>query len=132
MHPDKKTAELEEIKELGREEMFEQENILEIETDEEEEKSSIEKDIESDEVLEKKKRREVVFEMALFLMLGILLGITIKTESVKRITIGFNDYQIVKPAESYDIDALKKSLDEQIIEQEEIQNQTGPEAEIQE
>lgn len=66
--------------------------------------------IESEDDLEKKRKREVLFEMALFFVLGILLGITIKTEAVKRITMGFNDYQIVAPAQKYDIASIEKDL----------------------
>ncbi|KKP97638.1 MAG: hypothetical protein US25_C0005G0003 [Candidatus Moranbacteria bacterium GW2011_GWE1_36_7] len=118
MHQDKKRAEPEEIKELELEKKFEQENILEIEVEEDPQvMASAENGILSDEVLEKKKRREVIFEMMLFLVLGMLLGVTLKTEAIKKVTIGFNDYQIVKPAESYDVAALKKNLDEQMAEQ---------------
>ena len=73
--------------------------------------------IESGEDLAKKKKREVIFEMSLFFVLGILLGITIKTEAVKRITIGFSDYQISSPSQRYNIEDLKKNLEQQIEEQ---------------
>jgi len=68
---------------------------------------------ESEEDLAKKKKREVIFEMVLFLVLGILLGITIKTEAVKRITIGFNDYNIVNGINSYNISDMKNKLNKQ-------------------
>jgi hypothetical protein len=68
---------------------------------------------ESAEDLEKKKKREVIFEMALFLVLGILLGITIKTEALKRITIGFNDYKIINGKNAYNISDMKNTLEEQ-------------------
>jgi predicted nucleic acid-binding Zn ribbon protein len=125
MELDKKKAELEQEKELEQEIKFEQEKVIEIETEEEQEQ---EFEIESDEVLEKKKRREVIFEMALFLILGILLGVTIKTEAVKRITMGFNDYLISKPAQSYDITELKKNLDDQIAQQQAMQEQAAQQA----
>lgn len=68
---------------------------------------------ESEEDLAKKKKREVIFEMALFLILGILLGITIKTEAVKRITIGFNDYKVVNGKNAYNISDMKNRLEQQ-------------------
>ena len=68
---------------------------------------------ESEEYLAKKKKREVIFEMALFLILGILLGITIKTEAVKRITIGFNDYKVVDGKNAYNISDMKNRLEQQ-------------------
>lgn len=79
--------------------------------------------------LDKKKRREVFFEMALFFVLGILLGITIKTEAVKRVTIGFSDYKIFSPSQRYNVQDLKKNLEQQAAEQqaelEAVQQQTG-------
>ena len=119
MQQDKKIAELEEKKAWQQELEFakedELENELEIET--------IDFEIESDEVLEKKKRKEAIFEMALFLILGILIGITVKTEALKRITIGFNDYQIKKSTQSYDLTALKKQLDDQAALQQQAADQ---------
>jgi uncharacterized membrane protein YcjF (UPF0283 family) len=125
MHPDKKREELEEIKELEREKKYEQEHEMVIELEEEveekEETKKIEGEIETWEVLEKKRRKEAIFEMVLFFVLGVLIGVTLKTEAVKRITIGFNDYQIKKPAQSYDIAALKKNLDDQLAAQQAAQ-----------
>ena len=121
MHPDKKTEELEQIKALEEEKIIEQQEELENEIEIEQEIETVKGEIETDEVLEKKKRRETLFEMALFLILGILLGITIKTEAVKRITIGFNDYQIKKASQSYDITAIKKDLDDQMAAQQAAQ-----------
>lgn len=65
----------------------------------------------------KKKRREAMFELGLFLVLGILIGITLKTEAVKKITMGFSDYQIKKVQQSYDISAIKKKLEDQMAQQ---------------
>jgi len=83
--------------------------------------------VESEEDLEKKKKREVLFEMALFFVLGILLGITIKTEAVKRVTIGFNDYQISAPSQKYNIDDIKKNLENQAAQQQPAGQQAQPE-----
>lgn len=119
MEQDKKKSEFEQVMALEEERRLQREKESEEEKEMQQEKDfeTIEADIESSEVLEKKKRREVVFEMALFLVLGILLGVTMKTEAVKRITIGFNDYQINKQVERYDVAALKKNLDEQLAAQ---------------
>ena len=81
---------------------------------------------ESEEDLAKKKKREVIFEMVLFLVLGILLGITIKTEAVKRITIGFNDYNIVNGKNAYNITDMKNRLDQQAeAAQQQVQQQSA-------
>lgn len=87
---------------------------VEIETDEiEEQEAQIETEVER----AKKKRREAIFELGLFLVLGILIGITLKTEAVKKITMGFNDYQIQKVSQSYDVSALKKKMEDELAEQ---------------
>ncbi len=130
MHQDKKRAELEEIKEFAKEAEFE----MEIEKEDEEKTEEIkitEGEIETGEVLEKKKRREAIFELALFLILGILLGITIKTEAVKKITIGFNDYQINTKVQRYDVSAMKKELDDQMAEQQKAAEQSAAEQGVQ-
>lgn len=125
MHQDKKREELEQKKEfeqLQQEELFEQvelENsgeekiVIEIETEKKDGFEEFESEIER----AKKKKREVVFEFALFLVLGILIGVTIKTEAVKKITIGFNDYQIESNKERYDIASIKAGLEQKAIEQ---------------
>jgi len=81
---------------------------------------------ESKEAAAKRERREAIFEMALFLVLGILLGITIKTEAAKRITIGFNDYKIANGKNSYNIEDIKKNLQAQADAQQAAQQQSQP------
>jgi hypothetical protein len=68
---------------------------------------------ENKEDLEKKRKREVIFELVLFFVLGVLIGITVKTEAVKRITIGFSDYKIANGKSSYNIEDMKNSLEKQ-------------------
>ncbi|MEI7891258.1 MAG: hypothetical protein WCI36_04825 [bacterium] len=130
MEQDKKRAELEQRKvfqqelefqkeELEKEEVFEKEEEIEKTEVENEEENVPEKY----EIIEKKKRREAIFELVLFFILGVLLGVTLKTEAVKRITIGFNDYQITKPAESYDVVALKKKLEDELTKQQDAAQQ---------
>ncbi|HOW60413.1 MAG TPA: hypothetical protein P5548_02300 [Candidatus Moranbacteria bacterium] len=84
----------------------------------------------------KKLKRGAIFEMLLFFILGILIGITIKTEAVKKITIGFSDYKIASGKSSYDIESMKRNLEQQQAEaiqaaqqtqQEQIDNQAESE-----
>ena len=49
-------------------------------------------------------------EIALIFVLGILIGIAVKTEAVKRITMGYNDYQIKIANDRYSISQLEKDL----------------------
>ncbi|KKQ51152.1 MAG: hypothetical protein US70_C0022G0028 [Parcubacteria group bacterium GW2011_GWD2_38_11] len=124
MHQDKKREERqqkEEFEQLQQEESFEQEEVQQSTQDENIEEKEKLQPIENEMERAKKRRREVVFEMALFFVLGVLLGVTMKTEAIKKITIGFNDYQISKPLESYNIADLKKKLDDQIAEQQQMQ-----------
>jgi len=50
------------------------------------------------------------FELALFLILGFLLGVVIKTEATKRITIGFNDGLVPSVKQSYDFEKINEEL----------------------
>jgi hypothetical protein len=61
----------------------------------------------------KKEKRELIFELALFFLLGILLGITVKTEAAKKITIGFDDYKVTNVGSYYDIESMKKDMQQQ-------------------
>lgn len=103
------------LKQRSMEETKQEINDAEIvsESEENQEVEKQEEQIETEVERAQRKRREAMFEYALFLILGILIGITLKTEAVKRITIGFNDYQIKKNASSYDVNAIKKGLDDQ-------------------
>lgn len=98
------------------------------ELDETKEIEPIEAQFESEIDRAKKRKREVIFEMALFLVLGILLGVTIKTEAVKKITIGFNDYQIEQGKVRYDIAKIESELKAQAQEQQaaQVQPQEAP------
>ena len=61
---------------------------------------------------EKKRKRDLYFEMILFLILGILVGIAAKTEAAQRITLGFEDYKLKKIVQYYDISQLQLELAE--------------------
>lgn len=78
-----------------------------------EQEQSIPEPFESAEDLEKKRKREIIFELVLFFVLGVLIGITVKTEAVKRITIGFSDYKITSVKNTYKIEEMKKDLEQQ-------------------
>lgn len=83
----------------------------------------VESPIETEVQRAKRKRRETAFELGLFFVLGLLIGVTLKTEAVKKITMGFNDYLVSKPAQRYDIDALKKKIEQQYAQQQAAQQQ---------
>jgi hypothetical protein len=75
-------------------------------------------DSQSAEIVEyKKKRKDVIVELSLFLILGILLGVTIKTEAVKKITIGFNDYKLANARQAYNITMMQKELQTQAAQE---------------
>ena len=58
----------------------------------------------------KKRRSDLYIEMILFFILGVLIGVTLKTEASKRITIGYNDYQMNIHLQDYDINKLQADL----------------------
>jgi hypothetical protein len=91
--------------------MQQEEQVAQIE---EIEKPLEEKQLSEEELKEKKKRRDLKIEMALFFILGVLIGITIKTEAVKNVTIGFNDYQLKNGKQAYNIDQIKADLDKEM------------------
>jgi hypothetical protein len=65
----------------------------------------------------KRKKTDLYVELVLFLVLGILIGITLKTEAEKRITIGYNDYQMSINKQDYDINKLQSDLIKKSAEQ---------------
>lgn len=51
------------------------------------------------------------FEVGLLLVLGLLVGFSMKTEATKRITIGSGDYLLSqKDMNAYDLNAIQKNL----------------------
>ena len=58
----------------------------------------------------KKKNRYI--EISLIIVIGFLLGIMLKTESLKRIAIGFDDYKTITGKQGYNIDQIKENLEE--------------------
>jgi hypothetical protein len=59
---------------------------------------------------EKNQKKDFYVEIILMLILGILIGVAVKTEAVKRITLGSNDYKIKFLANAYNLNNLEKEL----------------------
>ena len=58
----------------------------------------------------KRGRRDYYIELVLFLILGILLGVALKTEAVKRVTMGYNDYKMKIMSQDFDVNKLQKDI----------------------
>ena len=78
-------------------------------------------DNQSQDIPEKKLSQKV--EWILILILGFLLGVAIKTEATKRVTIGFSDYKVESLRQDYDISKIQNEL----IEKAKSQKEAGPE-----
>ncbi len=79
-----------------------------------------EEDVESEERIYKNKRADFYIELGLILILGILVGIAVKTEADKKITIGFSDYLIKQVPNAYNINQMEAQL---VQEQSQTQSQ---------
>ena len=62
-------------------------------------------------------------ELVLFFVLGVLLGIAVKTSAVKKITMGFNDYKMNIQRQDYDINQLQSKLFKEEIKKKKAKNQ---------
>lgn len=67
----------------------------------------------------KKKNRKMdgYIEFVLIFILGVLIGVAIKTEAVKRITIGFNDYQMKTVRQDFDISKIQFEVSKKAAEE---------------
>lgn len=65
----------------------------------------------------KKRRKDLYVELFLFFVLGTLIGITVKTEAAKRITMGYNDYQMEIGKQDYNINKIQTDLTQKSIEE---------------
>jgi len=54
----------------------------------------------------RKRRNDFYIELALFLILGILMGVAIKKEAIKKVTMGYDDYKMKIYPQDYDLNAL--------------------------
>jgi hypothetical protein len=82
-----------------------------------------------EEILEEKPKKgkyDFYVELGLFLILGILIGIALKTEAVKRITIGYDDYKMKIMKNDFDINKIEKDI---LKKQQEEQNNLDNEIE---
>lgn len=52
-------------------------------------------------------------EMILILIIGLLLGIMIKAEALKSLSIGFSDYRVKGGKQGYDTVAIEKKMKEE-------------------
>ena len=87
----------------------------------------------------KKEKNNYRTEIVLILVIGVLLGIMIKAEALKRISIGFNDYKVISRTQEYDIEAIEKQLveeakkvaedEEEAVMEEEYEEEQGPQEE---
>lgn len=57
-----------------------------------------------------KTKTDFYVEIALILILGFLVGIAVKTEAEKRITMGFDDYKLNFSGQNYSINKLETEL----------------------
>jgi len=64
-------------------------------------------------IIEGDDKRSFKVEIILTLILGVLLGFTIKTEALKRVTIGFNDYQLKNSVGAFNISEAERKLIEE-------------------
>lgn len=60
--------------------------------------------------IEKKGKSDFYVEMLLVGILGILLGIAIKSEALKRIAVGYDDYKMTISRQDYDIKKFQKDI----------------------
>ncbi len=68
---------------------------------------AVEKPSEPTVVKLRKRRHDLYIELALFFILGILIGVAVKNEAVKKVTMGFDDYKMKTFAQDYDLNALQ-------------------------
>lgn len=62
------------------------------------------------EKIARRRKWNFYFELALFFILGILVGVAFKTEASKKITIGFDDNKMQSVREDYNINQLQADL----------------------
>lgn len=60
--------------------------------------------------VKKNKKMDFYIELALLFILGVLIGIAVKTEASKKVTIGFDDYQMKLSKQDFNINQLQFDL----------------------
>ena len=58
----------------------------------------------------KKNKKEFLSRLVLIFVLGFLIGIALKTEALKKVTIGYSDYLMKTKPQNYDINNAQKEL----------------------
>ena len=58
----------------------------------------------------KKNKKEFFSRLVMIFVLGFLIGIALKTEALKKVTIGYNDYLMKTKPQNYDINNAQKEL----------------------
>lgn len=80
-------------------------------------------EIEETSVDKKEDKKNYRTEIILIFIIGLLLGIMIKAESLKKVSIGFSDYKVTGGAQGYDLDEIEEKLiQESKAKQEEAAN----------
>lgn len=77
----------------------------------------------------KNKKTDFYVEIVLFFILGILIGIAIKNEAFKRITIGFDDYKMKIQRQDYNLNKIEKDLIEKQMQEAQQNQQNSAEQE---
>lgn len=74
-----------------------------------------------------KKGKNYHTEIILIFIIGLLLGIMIKAESLKKVSIGFSDYRVMGGSQGYNLDEIEKKMIEESKKQQETQEDLGVE-----
>ncbi|EKE20913.1 MAG: hypothetical protein ACD_7C00429G0003 [uncultured bacterium] len=64
-------------------------------------------------------------EIILIFIIGLLLGIMVKAESLKKVSIGFSDYKLKGGAQEYNLDEIEKKMIEESKKKQESPEATG-------
>jgi len=113
---------------MTEEKFDEGEKIQEAEVEKKEESSA--EDQQDTQTLEKKGKMDLYIEFGLIFILGVLIGIAVKTEASKKITIGFDDYQMKLFSQDYNINKMqpevtKKAMEAAQAQKEQVDLQEG-------
>jgi len=73
--------------------------------------------------LERNKKTDIYIEFVLLFILGVLVGIAIKTEATRRITIGFDDWQMKIVRQDVDFNKMQLEVAKKADEQQSIESQ---------
>jgi hypothetical protein len=89
--------------------------VSEVESENEDDVTSAPEEL-TEEQKAKKKKRDFYIEAVLFLVLGILMGVAIKTEAAKKITIGFDDYRMAFYHQDFNLNQMQADLNKKAEE----------------